>query len=107
MSSPRLEISRWRWWRLVRELRRRGAGSRESGAFLLGVRCGQSVIVRDFICYDDLDPKALEFGHVTFHGSGFPLLWTICRQRELQAVADVHTTQGPTRCRAASIDVIL
>lgn len=90
----RLEFSRTTWWRLLRELRRRGGGRRESGAFLLGRRTSGVASIRDFVCYDDLDPRALKSGCVTFHGSGFPRLWEICRERDLQVIADVHTHPG-------------
>ena len=87
----------------MRELRRRGRGRRESGAFLLGVRMDGVSVVRDFVCYDELDPNALNLGYVTFHGSGFPPLWAICRERCLQVVADVHTHPG-SDTRQSEID---
>lgn len=93
-TSLRLDLPRMTWWRLVRELRRRGNGRRESGAFLLGSRTNGVALMSDFVCYDDLDASALVSGYVTFHGSGFPRLWAICRERDLQVIADVHTHPG-------------
>lgn len=94
-DQAQLTISRWLWRRLVGELRRRGQGRRESGAFLLGVRRGEIAFVRDFICYDDLDPNALDKGYVTFHSQGLKALWAQCRSRQMDVIADVHTHPGP------------
>lgn len=104
MSSPHvLHMPRWTWWTLIHELRRRGQGRRESGAFLLGTRSGHQAKVRSFVCYDDLDPTALDSGYVTFHGQGLKALWAICRDRQLEVVADVHTHPGPDT-RQSAID---
>lgn len=83
------------WVRLVRNLRRRGAGRRESGAFLLGVRSGSLDKVTAYACYDDLDPLALDSGIVVMDGRGFAALWKVCRQRRLEVLGDVHTHRGP------------
>jgi len=79
------------WFRLVGELRRRGRGRRESGAFLLGRGDGRDRHVVDFVCYDDLDPSALDQGVIVFHGKGFSALWALCAKRSLQVLADIHT----------------
>jgi len=89
MSSRRLRIPWLLWWRLVRELKRRGGGRRESGAFLLGGNGTRKVT--HFICYDDLDPSALDTGIIVFHGEGFVPLWEFCRARKMRVLADVHT----------------
>lgn len=89
MKPSKLTISIWLWMRLIRQLRRRGHGQRESGAFLLG-RIGQGRITR-FVCYDDLDPQALDTGIIMFHGHGFVPLWEICRRENMRVFADVHT----------------
>jgi len=60
MPSPNLRIPWFVWWPLIRELKRRGGGRRESGAFLLGSSGTQQVT--HFICYDDLDPTTLDTG---------------------------------------------
>lgn len=93
-NAEQLTIGRWIWWRLIGELRRRGQGRRESGAFLLGVRRGQRACVHDFLCYDDLDSNALDQGYVTLHSRGLKALWAQCRARRLDVVADVHTHPG-------------
>lgn len=80
------------WLRLVRELKRRGRGVRESGAFLLAKQDANRVV--DFVCYDEMDPTALDSGIVVFHGSGFVRLWDICSSRGVRVIADVHTHGG-------------
>lgn len=92
MPSQTLSIPLLLWWRLLRELRRRGRGKRESGAFLLGLAC--SAKVSRFICYDDLDPHALDSGIIQFDGSGYVPLWQLCREKNLRVFADVHTHPG-------------
>lgn len=89
MPSSSLRIPWFVWWRLIRELKRRGGGRRESGAFLLG-RNGVPKVTH-FICYDDLDPTALDTGIIVFHGEGFVPLWEFCRVRKMRVLADVHT----------------
>jgi len=89
MNNEPLRISIWLWMRLIRQLRRRGSGERESGAFLL-CKQGSRRITR-FICYDDLDPTALDSGIIVFHGAGFVPLWDFCRLQQMSVVADIHT----------------
>jgi proteasome lid subunit RPN8/RPN11 len=87
--AVKIEINRLLWFKLTRELHRRGANRRESGAFLLA-REVDSKVVR-FICYDDLDPHCLDHGFVHFDGAGYVKLWQICQKQKLRVVADVHT----------------
>ena len=82
------------WVRLLRELRRRGDGRRESGAFLLGHWRGVRGRITTFVCYDDLDPNAYQSGVITFHADGYAALWEHCRKKELQGIGDVHTHPG-------------
>jgi len=94
LLSPRHELScsSTLWRRLLRRLRERGGGRRESGAFLLGsVADDGRRHIADFILYDDLDPHALDTGIVHLDGRYFGALWDICRARKLAVVADVHT----------------
>ena len=96
-SEPILEeifLSVWLWSRLLGDLRRRGAGRRESGAFLLGRSDGPRGRITTYLCYDDLDPDALRTGAVTFHAKGYVALWQICREKALEVLADVHTHPG-------------
>jgi hypothetical protein len=80
------------WRKLVGQLKRRGSGVRESGAFLLGNVGGCKI--KHFIPYDDLDPSALDSGIVGFHGVGFVPLWNYCQRHKMQVLADVHTHGG-------------
>lgn len=79
------------WAKLVLQLRRRSAGHRESGAFLLGPENGASGRITAFICYDDLDPNAYQSGAIAFHADGYAALWEHCRRKQLGVRADVHT----------------
>jgi proteasome lid subunit RPN8/RPN11 len=81
------------WARIIFQLKRRGRGRRESGAFLLGPEDSAAGIVTSFICYDDLDPDALS-GAISFHAVGYAALWQHCREKNLQVLADVHTHPG-------------
>jgi proteasome lid subunit RPN8/RPN11 len=87
----RLSCNWFLWQRLVRSLRERGLSeSRESGAFLIGLQDGHRAQILDFVLYDDVDPNCLRSGIVMFDGRCFPKLWSICKQRGLSVVADVH-----------------
>jgi len=81
----------WLWRRLVLELRRRGHGRHESGAFLLTPQNRDDGRVTTFVCYDDLDPDAYEGGAIAFHAVGHAALWELCERRGLRVLADVHT----------------
>jgi proteasome lid subunit RPN8/RPN11 len=89
MKPIQLKVPVLLWRRLLQQLRKRGGGKRESGAFLMG-KPGSTRISR-FICYDDLDESALETGIITFHAAGFVKLWGICAREKLKVLADVHT----------------
>lgn len=92
MKPLELGIPASLWAQMICELCRRGGSRRESGAFLLA--SGNSSGVSEFVCFDELDPSALDTGIITFHGSGFVALWNFCRERCLTVVADVHTHMG-------------
>jgi proteasome lid subunit RPN8/RPN11 len=92
-----LIVERGRWLGLVAELRRRGGGRTESGAFLLGRREGQRRIVESCIFYDDLDPEAYSTGVCVLLADAFEELWGLCREHGLQVLADVHTHLGEAR----------
>lgn len=82
------------WGDGLTELRRRGQGRRESGAFLLGIRNGKLRSIYCFVFYDDLDPLCLDSGIVVFDGAGYGKLWQLCRESGLTVVADIHTHLG-------------
>lgn len=79
------------WAALVLDLRKRGQGRRESGAFLLGQQTGNSAKVRKYICYDDIDANAYQHGAIAFHAAGYAALWQRCKDLKLDLLADVHT----------------
>jgi hypothetical protein len=93
-ENTSIRISFFLWWQLVHQLRRRGQGQRESGAFLLGRADKSSGKVSSFICYDDLDPHAYQSGAIAFHAEGCAALWEHCRNHGLQVLADAHTHPG-------------
>jgi proteasome lid subunit RPN8/RPN11 len=90
-NKDTIAIPRLVWAGLTGELHKRGRGRRESGAFLMGRAGPASREVVSYICYDDLDPKALTHGIVEFHRAGFSKLWDICKERRLKVIADAHT----------------
>lgn len=94
MNSSRLEIAAAHWSELMTDLRRRGGGRRESGAFLLGTMNGNVRRVEAWAPYDDLDPNALTAGYVCLDTSAFTRLWATCGQAGKVIVADVHTHPG-------------
>ncbi len=88
----RVRISRRRWAHLLGELAQRGGGVRESGAFLLADREAPRRVI-DVVYFDDLDPNSLT-GGVSMPADAFATLWSICRERQMRVVADVHTHPG-------------
>ena len=92
--QPLLRIDAQLWQELLSELRGRGDGRRESGAFLLGPDANDRPrYVADVAYYDDLDPTSLT-GGISFSGSAYARLWDECVERGLDVVGDVHTHPG-------------
>lgn len=89
MQTVKLKIPLTLWKKLIRELKKRGRGKRETGAFLLGSKDSNSIT--EFICYDDLDPHAFDSGIIVFNGDGFIPLWKHCKENGLKVLADIHT----------------
>ena len=94
-DAPGITVPILLWRRLLRELRRRGDGRRESGAFLLRARGADDVRITRFICYDDLDAASCQAGAIAFHANGYAALWEHCREQAVEVIADVHTHPGP------------
>ena len=90
-ARPRLRFDAALWEKLLRKLRERGGGVRESGAFLLGTGNGVERVANRIVLYDDLDPNCLNEGYVHFDGRHYGRLWELCAQASLSVVADVHT----------------
>lgn len=91
-----ISCSRRLWTEGLHELRIRGEGKRESGAFLIGTSHNKRRILR-FVYYDDLEPGCLDTGAVVFRGSGYGPLWNLCKETGLSVVADIHTHPGMAR----------
>lgn len=91
---PKLVCNLRVWSEGVDELRRRAAGERESGGFLLGRRRGLTRRIEHFIFYDDVDPTCFSNGFVEFDGGKFGVVWSECRARNMTVVADVHVHPG-------------
>ena len=90
----KLSFSLLLWVRLTKTLRRRSAGVRESGAYLLGIRREESRRIIGFVPYDDLDPACLNRGYIKLSGRSLAKLWAICEERRLEVLADVHVHPG-------------
>lgn len=95
--ADKLLIPRRQWLGLLSELRRRGAGRHESGAFLLGKRVGDRRVFETCVFYDDLDPRAYNTGVCVLYADAFERLWRLCQERGLQVLADVHTHMRDSR----------
>jgi proteasome lid subunit RPN8/RPN11 len=91
-TAARLNLGRYFWFDLIGELRKRGAGRRESGAFLLAATGRRRV--QHAAYYDDLCPGCLDEGFIRFENSGYVNLTQICQSKGLCVVADVHTHPG-------------
>jgi hypothetical protein len=80
------------WFRLQRDLKYKGKGQHESGAFLLGKRNGTSGRkIISYICYDELDPEAYSTGICRMSGEGMAALWGLCNKHQYTVLADAHT----------------
>jgi hypothetical protein len=93
-APTRVTVTLWLWRRLILELRHRGQGRNESGAFLLAPQDSDASRATSFVCYDDLDPDAYEGCAIAFHAVGHAALWDLCGKRGLRVLADVHTHPG-------------
>jgi hypothetical protein len=82
------------WRQIVAELKRRGHDRHEAGVFLLGREHAGRREVRATVFYDELDPDAYVTGVCVLHGDAFAKLWSLCREKKLTVVADVHTHGG-------------
>jgi hypothetical protein len=90
ISTIRLPVLLWA--RLIFDLRRRGAGKGESGAFLFGREGETAPRVTAYVCYDEFDPDAYQHGAIAFHAVGYAALWKHCKTNKLEVLADGHAT---------------
>lgn len=90
-NNANLRVPRLVWARLILDLRHRGEGRRESGAFILG----RGAKATGYVCYDDIDPQAYHRGAIAFHAAGYAALWRHCKANGLEVLADIHTHPGP------------
>src|SRR6266498_344319 len=86
-----LELSSRLWSRLLHHLRTESAGVRESGAFIVGSIATGTRRGADFIPYEALQPDALNEDFVELSSEAFSNLWTICGDKRLEVVADIHS----------------
>lgn len=94
LTITTIRIPVWLWARVIFDLRRRGGGVRESGAFLLGRDDHDPAQVSSYVCYDELDPDAYQQGAIAFHANGCAALWRHLREKQLRLLVDVHTHPG-------------
>jgi proteasome lid subunit RPN8/RPN11 len=98
MNFRSLEFPQALWRSLITDLRKRGHGYRESGAFLLGRSGLDKRVVQAWLPYDELDAKSLNYDYVRVGSEAFARLWEECARRGLEVVADVHThPMGPAQ----------
>jgi proteasome lid subunit RPN8/RPN11 len=88
----KIKIPRRTWRALNTQLAFRGGGRRESGAFLLGQR-SRRPLVTHVAYFDDLEPGSLN-GAVHLTNAAYSRLWAICRDLNVEVLADVHTHPG-------------
>jgi proteasome lid subunit RPN8/RPN11 len=86
-----LEFRATTWTSLMLDLRTRGCGRRESGAFLLGQISNTARSVHAWLPYDELDPGSLAYDYVRLSSEAFSRLWDVCAKRGIEVVGDIHT----------------
>lgn len=92
-SLPRpLEFAPGVWRALMEDLGRRSAGEREAGAFLC--RTHRSSQVCRWICYEELDPRALHYDYIRLETGAFARLADVCSLEGLIVIADIHSHPG-------------
>lgn len=90
--SPRpLRFRRGVWQALISDLRARGEGVHETGAFLLANADDDLRQVSRWISYEDLEPGSCQEDLVRLSSQAFSRLWAICQSERLIVLADIHT----------------
>ena len=98
------------WARVVRDLRQRGAGVRETGAFLLGRLDTENPRVTSpiFVMMMSI-PTPISSVPSLSMPPGCAALWQHCREQKVQLLIDVHTHPGmdrpaePHRCPQSDV----
>lgn len=94
LPDTELHLTARHWTMISDTLHEKSCGRHESGAFLLGHAARSRRFVETIVYYDELDAHAYDSGIVILHAAAFTALWAICRERELEVVADVHIHPG-------------
>lgn len=94
LPDTELHLTARIWSRLCDTLCEKTEGRHESGAFMLGRVDRRRRYVEEIVYYDELDPRAYDSGVVILHAGSFGPLWDVCRERQLEVVADVHLHGG-------------
>jgi hypothetical protein len=93
-------ISIIRWFFLIRGLRKRGSGIKESGAFL--VAKSNSNKVSKIVYYDELDTNVSDTGIIVFNGLGHGKLAEVLEEYSGKVIADIHTHPGSNTNQSSS-----
>jgi proteasome lid subunit RPN8/RPN11 len=95
-SPPVVEFAAGVWTALMDDLRVRGQGRRESGAFLLADADATQPVITSWLPYDELAPESLAYAYVRLEPEAFTRLWAYCADKRVKVVADIHThPKGP------------
>jgi hypothetical protein len=97
-SRPVIEFGSGVWAGLMADLKVRGRGTRESGAFLLAQADADPPVVTGWLPYDVLAAESLRYAYVRLESDAFSQLWEFCATKKVKVVGDIHThPKGPTQ----------
>lgn len=85
-----IKISIYQWLSLIKGLKLRTQGVRESGAFLLSELNSRKV--NKVMFYDTFDPSVSESGIIQFKGA--VEFYKYLAEKKLEVLADIHTHPG-------------
>ena len=91
-QTAKISFDKKFWDEMYKQLRLRGQGVRESGAFLLGPEENNSIT--QALYYDDLEPESLDTGAIHITYKSFIALADYCLLNKLTVKADTHTHPG-------------
>lgn len=87
---PKISISIFLWFRLIYGLKKRGKGTKESGAFLL-VKPNTNAVCK-IVYYDQFDITVSDSGIIQFKGAN--IFYEFLAKEKLEVIADIHTHPG-------------